>query len=188
MIGVPVAWAVANAAEWWIHKNVLHGPGKRKGSFWSFHWHDHHRNARRNDHRDPDYERSLLGWHAQTKEAVGLVGLAAVHAPLFPFAPCYTGTLWYCLWRYHRVHKRAHLDTAWAREHLPWHYDHHMGPDQDANWCVTHPWFDTVMGTRVPYLGTAREREDAARREARRARAAERRGGEVSASAGATER
>jgi len=173
MIGIPVAWAVANAAEWWIHKHVLHGSGKRKGSFWSFHWHDHHRHARRNDHLDPDYARSLLGWNAQTKEALGLVGLAVAHLPLLPVAPCYTGTIWYCVARYYSVHKRAHLDTAWARAHLPWHYDHHMGPDQDCNWCVTHPWFDTVMGTRVPYLGTPRAAQDEARRTARReARAA----------------
>ena len=50
------------------------------------------------------------------------------------------------------------FDHAWAREHLPWHYDHHMGPDQDANWCVTRPWFDQLMGTRRPYAGTEAER------------------------------
>ena len=60
--------------------------------------------------------------------------------------------------RYYRVHKRAHRDPSWAREHLPWHYDHHMGPNQDANWCVTWPWFDWVMGTREHYVGTERDR------------------------------
>ena len=52
----------------------------------------------------------------------------------------------------------------WARENLPWHYDHHMGPDQNANWCVTKPWFDHVMGTRKPYLGTEKAKKDEARR------------------------
>ncbi|RYZ84400.1 MAG: hypothetical protein EOO68_31675, partial [Moraxellaceae bacterium] len=28
-------------------------------------------------------------------------------------------------------------------------YDHHMNSNQDANWCVTRPWFDYVMGTRI---------------------------------------
>ena len=51
-------------------------------------------------------------------------------------------------------------DTEWAREHLPWHYDHHMGPNQHANWCVTKPWADIVMGTREPYCGTEREAAD----------------------------
>ena len=26
-----------------------------------------------------------------------------------------------------------------------------MGKDQNANWCVTSPWFDEVMGTRKLY-------------------------------------
>ncbi len=36
---------------------------------------------------------------------------------------------------------------------MPWHYDHHMGKDQNSNWCVTHPLFDMVLGTRKEYLG-----------------------------------
>jgi sterol desaturase/sphingolipid hydroxylase (fatty acid hydroxylase superfamily) len=79
-------------------------------------------------------------------------------------APFFVGTLWVSMVRYYRVHKRAHLDSTWAREHLPWHYDHHMGPNQHRNWCVTHPWFDRVVGTRVPYLGTEREAEDRTKR------------------------
>jgi hypothetical protein len=35
-----------------------------------------------------------------------------------------------------------------------------MGPDQDANWCTAAPWFDILMGTRQPYLGTERHRRD----------------------------
>jgi hypothetical protein len=27
-----------------------------------------------------------------------------------------------------------------------------MGVDQNANWCVTKPWFDILMGTRKDYL------------------------------------
>jgi len=174
MLGIPLALAVANAAEWVIHKHVLHGQGKRRESFWSFHWHEHHKNARRAGHHDETYERPLFGWHSQGKEALGLAGLALAHLPLLPFAPLYTVTMWTQIANYHRVHKRAHLDAEWAREHLPWHYDHHMGPDQDANWCVTHPWFDTIMGTRKPYVGTEREREDIAKRERLAARKAER--------------
>lgn len=169
MIGIPVGLALANASEWVIHKYILHGLGKRRSSYWSFHWHEHHRNARRNEHLDETYQRSLLGWHAQSKEALGLVGMAVMVAPLFPVAPFFTGTLWYSMLNYYRVHKRAHQDPGWARTHLAWHYDHHMGPDQDANWCVTRPWFDNLMGTRVPYAGTEREAADIARRERRAA-------------------
>jgi len=169
MIGIPIGLAAANAGEWAIHKYWLHGLGVKKGSFWSFHWHDHHRNSRRHGHVDPDYFTSVFRWNGQGKEAALLLGTAALFAPLFPVAPFFVGTLVYSGIDYYRKHKRAHLDPEWAREHLPWHYDHHMGPNQHANWCVTRPWFDEVMGTRDRYVGTERERRD---RERHRARAA----------------
>ena len=36
-----------------------------------------------------------------------------------------------------------------GKKAIPWHYDHHMNTNQDANWCVTRPWFDYIMGTRI---------------------------------------
>lgn len=173
MIGIPLGLAYANAGEWLVHKYVLHGLGRKRSSFWSFHWLEHHRVSRLRDFYDPDYERSLLrsGWNAQTKEAAALAGAALAHLPLFPIAPFFTGAVIWSMWNYYRKHKRAHLDPEWAKEHLPWHYDHHMGPNQDANWCVTSPLFDHIMGTREPYVGTeleARDRERSARWQARR--------------------
>jgi sterol desaturase/sphingolipid hydroxylase (fatty acid hydroxylase superfamily) len=150
MIGIPIGLIYSNAGEWLIHKYVLHGQGRSKKSFWSFHWHEHHKASRRHDMVDPAYEKPLGGWNAQTKEAVAIAIIALAHAPLFPVAPFFTATVWYSAVRYHHVHRRAHLDLAWAEEHLPWHVDHHLGANQDANWCVTHPWFDNWMGTRVP--------------------------------------
>jgi len=152
MIGIPIGLVYCNAGEWLIHKHVLHRLGKDRRSFWSFHWHDHHRKARKHGMVDEQYTRSLLAWEPQTKELVALLGLAAAHLPLLPVAPFFTGTVLYGCYNYYRVHKRAHLDTGWAREHLPWHRDHHLGPDQNANWCVTRPWFDVLMGTRKDYL------------------------------------
>ena len=171
MIGIPMGLLTANFIEWSFHKHVLHGLGKKRDSAWSFHWHEHHRNAHRYDHRDPTYERSLLGWHGQSKEALALAAGWVLTLPALPVAPLFTLTLWYSGINYYRKHKRAHRDTDWAREHLPWHYDHHMGPNPDANWCVTRPWFDDILGTREPYVGTARERADRAR-QAQRAEAA----------------
>lgn len=152
MLGIPLGLVVSNAGEWFIHKYWLHGLGKNKKSFWAFHWHEHHRESFRNDMIDPQYQRSLFTWSPQGKEALSLALGAAVLTPLFPVAPFFTGTLWYRMWAYYRDHKRSHLDPAWAREQLPWHVDHHLGKDQNANWCVTHPWFDYVMQTRKPYL------------------------------------
>jgi hypothetical protein len=158
MIGIPIALAYTNISEWLIHKYWLHGLGKNKQSFWSFHWHEHHREARKHDMYDPQYVRSVFGWSPQGKEVLALVGGAVAVAPLLPIAPFFTVTVWYRTLRYYQMHKKAHLDPAWAKEHLPWHYDHHMGKDQNANWCVTHPWFDHVMGTRKTYQYDAKGR------------------------------
>lgn len=173
MLGIAVGLAYANLSEWVIHKHVLHRLGRAKESFWSFHWHEHHKAARRDDLADPAYEKPLTQsfreLDAQAKEVIALTASAAAIAPLLPVAPFFVGTVWWSAWHYYRVHKRAHLDPAWAREHLPWHVDHHLGPDQDANWCVTRPWADILLGTRKPYVGTEREATDRAKRTARRA-------------------
>ena len=60
-------------------------------------------------------------------------------------------------WVYWHVHRKSHLDPAWARANLPWHVDHHLGPDQHANWCVTWPGMDYLLGTRKPWVGTRAE-------------------------------
>ena len=167
MLGIPLGLLWANASEWLTHKYILHGMGMKKGAPFSWHFHDHHQAVRKNAGADPGYHRSLLGWHPQTKEVVGLAPAAAMYLPLFPVAPFFTGAVWWSIWNYHRVHKKSHLDPEWARQHVPWHYDHHMGPNQHKNWCVTKPWFDILMGTRVPYAGTPREAADQAKRQAR---------------------
>lgn len=170
MIGIPIALLYANAGEWWIHRHVLHGLGADKKSLFAPHWHEHHRDARLHEFRDDNYQRNLLEWHSGAKEFAGLVVIALAHAPLFPIAPWFTSTVWFSIANYYRVHRKSHLDPEWAREHLPWHYDHHMGPNQHANWGVTWPWFDWLLGTREPYVGTAREARDSARRKERAAR------------------
>jgi len=173
MIGIPVGLLYANASEWLLHRYVLHAIGKRKESYWSFHWHDHHRASRKEDFYDASYEGGSWrrdakgGLTSQGKESLALVALSAAHLPLLPIAPFFTATVIWSAIHYHRVHRRSHLDPEWAREHLPWHYDHHMGPDQNANWCVSFPWFDHIMGTRKRYLGTKREQNDAIRRKSR---------------------
>jgi hypothetical protein len=174
MLGIPIGLVVGNAIEYTVHR-YFHKAGRKKSSMWSFHWHEHHKNCRKTDHIDPDYEKRLFqGWDAQTKEAVSLAAGAVALAPLgIPF-PFFYGTLVYGAVDYYRKHKKSHQDGEWAREHLPWHYDHHMGPDQEKNWCVTRPWMDNWMGTREPYVGTEREKQDIEKRERlRKRRAAE---------------
>lgn len=165
MIGGFLAGLVsANAFEWYMHKYYLHKHARKKNSFWRFHWAEHHKNVIKEQYRDHDYERPLFsGWNAQSKEAASLAAAAVAVTPLLPFAPGYTLGLYFSIANYYVVHKKSHLDPEWGYKYLPWHYDHHMGPDQDKNWCVTFPLWDYVMGTRIPYKGTEREKQDIAK-------------------------
>ena len=157
MIGIPLGLVASNVGEWLIHKHILHGRGRKKGSFWSFHLEEHHRAASLLGGRDPAYEKNDLQWNARTKEALALLGAAVLQLPLLPIAPFFAGTILYGIGRYYVVHRKAHLDPEWARQKLPWHYDHHMGPNPECNWGVTHPWFDQIVGTRVPFAGTNKD-------------------------------
>lgn len=148
LLGIPLGLLYAGVIEWVLHR-LLHEAGKVKHSAFAFHWHDHHRASRREGFFDPQYERPLLTWGSpQLKEALSVAGIALLHAPLFFEFPLFAATVWLGAARYYVVHRRAHLDPAWAKEHLPWHYDHHMGRDQNSNWCATTEWFDVLMGTR----------------------------------------
>jgi sterol desaturase/sphingolipid hydroxylase (fatty acid hydroxylase superfamily) len=159
MLGFLVGLVAANAGEWVVHKYVLHGLGRRKHSYWSFHWHEHHRMVRRTGGVDPMYKKPFWRAQAKRREVVGLLTNALSVAPLLPIAPGFVGAVWLSSGAYYYVHRRAHLDPAWARRWVPWHYDHHMGPRQHANWCVTFPLWDWVMGTREPFAGTEAERK-----------------------------
>jgi sterol desaturase/sphingolipid hydroxylase (fatty acid hydroxylase superfamily) len=164
MFGIPIALATFNAAEWLIHKHVLHGLGRSKKSVWAFHWHEHHGNARREEMRDETYERTPFALHAQGKELIALSAGALAVLSIAPVVPFYSGTMLFCIGEYYYKHRKSHEDPEWAREHLPWHYDHHMGPNQNSNWGVVRPWMDNLMGTREPYVGTEREARDRKRR------------------------
>ena len=148
MIGIPLGLLTANGFEWVVHKYFLHGMGRKRDTFWSFHFHEHHRAVIKNDFIDPNYQRFPLGPHAQGKEAWGLILSAVAVAPLAPIAPFFVGTLWYSAGNYYIKHRKAHEDPEWAKTHLPWHFDHHMGRNPSSNWCVTKPWFDYLLGTR----------------------------------------
>ncbi len=156
MIGIPVAFAAFGLGEWAAHKYVLHGLGRDRNSRFAFHYHEHHQAVRRNGFYDPAYEGPVWSTPTQSREALGLTAIALTVAPLFPIAPFYTSTFWYCLWRYRRDHRRAHLEPEWGRNHLPCHYDHHMG-DQDKNFAIVWPWVDLVMRTREYFVGTDKE-------------------------------
>jgi len=157
MFGIPVALAVFGVGEWATHKFLLHDRGRDKQSRFAFHYHQHHQAVRKHGGYDPAYEGPVWSTPTQAREAIGLSIIALAHVPLLPLAPFYTSTVWYCLYRYRRDHRRAHLDPAWARDHLPHHYEHHLG-DQDKNFGVVWSWFDLVVRTREIFIGTDKER------------------------------
>jgi hypothetical protein len=140
----------ANAGEWLMHKYVLHGLGQKPDSFWAYHWHEHHAVCAENGMIDPGYRTlNLKVWNAQSKELAVLAVIVLLHVPLFIPFPVFTGAVYVSLALYYYKHRKAHLDPSWARKHLCWHYEHHLGAHRSANWCITWPWCDWLLGTRV---------------------------------------
>ena len=140
----------ANAGEWLMHKYILHGLGKNPHSFWAYHWHDHHAVCIKNLMVDPGYQTlTLTKWNVQTKELAALTIIVLLHIPLLMIYSMFTCGVYASLILYYYKHRKSHLDPVWAKRHLPWHYEHHLVDNCAANWCVTFPWFDYLMGTRI---------------------------------------
>ena len=146
LAGIILGFLYANILEWVIHKYVLHGLGKKKGTLLSFHFYEHHQASRKNNGIDLDY----LKW-GPTRENIFLICLLSLHAPIFFWSPTLFVTLFIYTTLYYHVHRKSHLDANWARRWLPWHYDHHMGKSQNANWCVLFPLADYIFKSRIKY-------------------------------------
>lgn len=149
MLGFPVALVTVNGFEWYAHKYWLHEyPARHRNSVFFSHIR-HHKRVRLDGFHDESYRHSMLSNQEIYIEKTLLIGLCAATTTVAPVAPFFTLGTYYGAWQYWRKHRKAHLNPEWARRHLPWHYDHHMNTNQNANWCVTRPWFDYLMGTRV---------------------------------------
>ena len=136
--------------EWVIHKYILHGLGKNKNSWFNFHWHSHHKACRKNKNFDENYNTFLSS--SVVKEITGLCLLSAIHMPVYFVMPYLYYTLIFCTVRYFYVHQKSHLNVEWGKAYFPWHHDHHMGRNQDANWGVTTALWDVILGTREKQL------------------------------------
>ena len=153
--GFLVGLVVANGFEWIAHKYILHGThrsGKPRYSpvpeSMKSHW-EHHREVRKTAFHDHGYVEGISNW--RTKNEIVSLAVVATSTSLM-FYPVSKGMAFaavYSACNYYYIHRRAHLEPDWAMKKIPWHYDHHMNSNQDANWCVTKPWFDYVLGTRV---------------------------------------
>lgn len=140
----------ANFGEWLTHRYILHGLGRNPKSFWAYHCHEHHPRCLEHDMVDSGYENfDILSWNTQTKELAVLAIIIIVHTPLLWLSPVFVIALYLSLALYYYRHRKAHLDPEWAQQHLRWHYEHHLSRGPPANWCVTWPWCDCVLGTRI---------------------------------------
>ncbi|HBI8869236.1 sterol desaturase family protein [Acinetobacter baumannii] len=149
MLGFPLGIFVANGLEWYFHKVWLHEfPTKYRNSPFFTHI-AHHKRARLNNFHDEGYAESMFKNAEIYNEKTALIGLAGAATVFLPVAPFFTAGLYYGIWNYWRIHAKSHLDPEYAKNRILWHYDHHMTSNQNANWCVTRPWFDYIMGTRV---------------------------------------
>tara|TARA_Y100001970_G_scaffold261537_1_gene344776 strand:- start:46 stop:594 length:549 start_codon:yes stop_codon:yes gene_type:complete len=148
------AWLYSHLLEWFLHKHVLHKPKRKK--WFKTHFGEHHKSAKKLLMVDPKY----IGKISMTgdPEIKGLLLLGLMHVPVFFFWPVAYITLLFCAFSYWIQHRWAHRNMTFARENMPWHYDHHMAKDQHKNWGVRLPIFDYLFGTRVVYKGTKNER------------------------------
>ena len=153
--GFVAGLVILNGYEWFAHKYLLHGVHRKGKPRFSptpkqmeSHW-AHHREVRKQGFSDDCYVEGLDNWRTR-HELMSLAVAAGVASVVFyPFSKGMALAAIYSAGNYYYVHRRAHLEPDWAKRTIPWHYDHHMNSNQDANWCVTRPWFDYVMGTRV---------------------------------------
>ena len=153
--GFVAGLVIANGFEWIAHKYLLHGVHRKGKPRFSptpkqmeSHW-AHHREVRKQGFSDDCYVEGLDNWRTRNELMSLAVAAGVLSVVFYPFSKGMALAAIYSAGNYYYVHRRAHLERDWAKRTIPWHYDHHMNSNQDANWCVTRPWFDYVMGTRV---------------------------------------
>jgi sterol desaturase/sphingolipid hydroxylase (fatty acid hydroxylase superfamily) len=134
--------------EWGAHKYLLHNFSQKIFSY--SHFSIHHRNCRHNNNYDKDYESfPPTTLDSGMTEIILLISALIVTSPLalvdiwMWFGLVFHAHVYYCM------HRKSHLDVEWGKKWMPWHWDHHMGRDQNANWGVTLPLWDYALGTRV---------------------------------------
>ena len=156
VLQMAIAWAYSHVLEYCLHRWLLHNRKRRQ--WFRNHFGDHHRIARKN--MMVDSKSHIAIQIAGDPEIKGLIVLGLMHAPIAILWPYAYGVLVFSCISYFVVHRRAHQDFRWGRENLPWHYDHHMGKDQNKNWGVRLPWVDWIAGTRVHWKCEQREEKE----------------------------
>jgi len=144
---VVLGFTIGSLVEWLAHRYVLHNFTIKQLSH--SHFRVHHKNSRKFKCLDVHY---LVFPPTEYTSGLGeiiMLGLLAVAvAPLYwVITPLWAGLTCHIL-LYYYMHRKFHLDPVWGRKWMRWHWDHHMGPDQNVNWGITNPLFDHILGTR----------------------------------------
>ncbi len=128
---------------------------KRFPLLFKHHFGGHHKLSRMHGMRDKSYDNI----YAKTSlfEFASLLFGAIIHLPILYYFPFAYITLLAGTANYYYIHRKSHMDVNWARDNVPWHYDHHMAPNQHANWGVRLPIIDWIFGTRIEYKNTKKE-------------------------------
>ena len=131
----------ANILEWFVHKHLFHGLGKKKGSMFAFHLRDHHIESRNND---------FLDLRVTKRETFGILGLLVVHLPIYFHLSSifYVGLVVYGV-LFLVLHKLMHTSPASAQKYFWWHWNHHMR-NQNKSWGVVLPLTDLIVGSLEP--------------------------------------
>ncbi len=82
LVQFAAGYAYVKVVENLAHKYILHGLGEDKKSYWSFHFHDHHKAAIKYGMLDPAYFEPWWLNPSRAKEVGSLAGAFMVHLPL----------------------------------------------------------------------------------------------------------
>ena len=150
LVWILLGLVVGSFIEWFAHRYFLHNFSSRV--FSRSHFSVHHKKCRKNNNFDEDYlrfpPRHIDGGGG---EIILLISLAALTTPTILISFWFWAGLVLHAMIYYYLHRKSHIDSEWGRKWMPWHWDHHMGKDQNYNWGVTNPIFDYVFRTRKKY-------------------------------------
>ena len=128
--------------EYMAHKYILHNYKNFKTAFKN-HFKIHHGTSRKNKMYDEGYENIISSYF----EIISLMIIGVIHLPLIFLSYSFYAFLIFNMCHYYYVHRRSHIDVAWGKKNFPWHYEHHMGKNQNINWGVRSPIIDKLLGT-----------------------------------------
>lgn len=164
-LAVPATIVFANFFEWWAHKHVLHRRRKLFGILYEKHTPLHHRLYRRHDMAVKEYRELAF----VLIPAAGVLGIVIIASPIALAAGLVFGSNvgWLVMLiqaLYMVMYELFHLSYHLPKDHPvrrllrrpAEHHSRHHDPElmQKANFNVTLPLADWVLGTRAPKDGT----------------------------------